>query len=369
MKVGFVSRLESLRGVAALSVAIGHALGAIAISDPFSSFLKQMANVVGNGGASVTIFFVLSGYVLGLSLDRQNRDFWSGAMVFIFRRIVRIYPAMLICLAGCGLYIFFVHPLQIFPAASESYYSYWRNGVTWGQLWGNIILTQTYVNPVTWTLQVELLAALCLPLMHRAERYSPGLSIGLIFAWAVFFFVVPINAYKNLGFLFMFQMGLAIPRFSTLLACQFTPATLRAIGLISLLACFSANQIYDETYHIAWALEALSASILIAALAASGTGEKFPILDTRAAHFLGKISYSFYLWHFPVLYILGVAMFLTIDNALLLRYPMTAQVCLAIVSVFFTIGVANQSYRFLEKPFMTFGKSLFDRRRLATETK
>ena len=62
----FNHRLESLRGVAAMMVAVGHAF--LAIDAPYRAGWFQIFN----GHAAVRLFFVLSGYVLGLALARMN---------------------------------------------------------------------------------------------------------------------------------------------------------------------------------------------------------------------------------------------------------------------------------------------------------
>jgi peptidoglycan/LPS O-acetylase OafA/YrhL len=52
--------LDALRGIAALSVAVGHVLGAFPNYESWTPML---------GRPAVTLFFLLSGYVLGKSLS------------------------------------------------------------------------------------------------------------------------------------------------------------------------------------------------------------------------------------------------------------------------------------------------------------
>jgi peptidoglycan/LPS O-acetylase OafA/YrhL len=92
-KTEFEPRLESLRGIAALIVASHHGLTAFVgnyddlgvVGRPiFVLTMEQLSNP----GMAVLFFFVLSGYVLGQSFERD-----SNYLRYIVRRFFRIMPA------------------------------------------------------------------------------------------------------------------------------------------------------------------------------------------------------------------------------------------------------------------------------------
>ena len=66
---GQITELQSLRGIAAATVMIGHCL----ISYGPSALLIGLSELL-NGRAAVAVFFVLSGYVLTCSLQRGRFD-------------------------------------------------------------------------------------------------------------------------------------------------------------------------------------------------------------------------------------------------------------------------------------------------------
>ena len=83
----FYPRLEALRGVAALMVALFHVGQTPYVDDTGTArklidpvlktvewtWAAQAARIVGNGPGAVIIFFVLSGFVLTLLLQRMRR--------------------------------------------------------------------------------------------------------------------------------------------------------------------------------------------------------------------------------------------------------------------------------------------------------
>lgn len=74
--------LDALRGVAALVVVVGHV-----VEHQSSSYLDASLRSVNLGRIGVVAFFLVSGYVISLSLEHQDqRTFW-------IRRFWRLYPA------------------------------------------------------------------------------------------------------------------------------------------------------------------------------------------------------------------------------------------------------------------------------------
>lgn len=91
MKAATVSynyNLEGLRGIAAFLVIIGHCVGIEHFLDP--NYDINSLNFLNVGHSAVLIFFILSGYVIGLTNKISfNR---SSAESYLKRRLVRLYP-------------------------------------------------------------------------------------------------------------------------------------------------------------------------------------------------------------------------------------------------------------------------------------
>jgi peptidoglycan/LPS O-acetylase OafA/YrhL len=98
------TNLETLRGLAALMVAVAHSFIALTFggidqlwgrpvwSIPIGqvdTFIASLILAFANGGAAVTIFFILSGVVLGLSLDLSaiQNNLLKRYINFLIKRI------------------------------------------------------------------------------------------------------------------------------------------------------------------------------------------------------------------------------------------------------------------------------------------
>jgi len=88
---GFIPRLESLRGLAALAVVIYHIwqqLSDSSLTGWLDLIFCRLIASVANGIGAVVIFFVLSGFVLARSLDRDPNRYR-----FLRNRVFRLLPA------------------------------------------------------------------------------------------------------------------------------------------------------------------------------------------------------------------------------------------------------------------------------------
>src|SRR5688500_13474905 len=131
----FNTRLEALRGVAALTVAAFHAGHTEMTTPDASSPLAFGPEAAGglphwvaaayalliNGHGAVIVFFVLSGHVLRLSLDRMAPQGGGIASAFLARRALRLWPPIAACLAVFA--ILYLATGRHLPAATDAAYS------------------------------------------------------------------------------------------------------------------------------------------------------------------------------------------------------------------------------------------------------
>jgi peptidoglycan/LPS O-acetylase OafA/YrhL len=94
-KKPFDFNLESLRGVAALAVVWGHLLFADSRLDP-GWFPTGVWSYTAPAHLSVLVFFLLSGYVIGLAHPAPLTR--TSTPSYLKKRFVRIYPIYLVCL-------------------------------------------------------------------------------------------------------------------------------------------------------------------------------------------------------------------------------------------------------------------------------
>src|ERR1700733_7768248 len=109
-----IDELQSLRGVAALIVAVSH-MSSIYSLPPM---VRIAIDAVCNAHASIVVFFVLSGYVLTGSLQRRGLSLTSVEGFYV-GRLFRLFPALWVASAISALFLFLFPQLLIHPAPSN----------------------------------------------------------------------------------------------------------------------------------------------------------------------------------------------------------------------------------------------------------
>jgi exopolysaccharide production protein ExoZ len=87
-----IANIQVMRGVAALAVTLFHVAG-IQEKEGFNGWLFSLFNGWGSWG--VDLFFIISGYVMAISLKESN----DTATQFLLKRVIRIYPLYFILTA------------------------------------------------------------------------------------------------------------------------------------------------------------------------------------------------------------------------------------------------------------------------------
>jgi len=153
-----IPELQSIRGLAALVVVIGHPISFYQPPDWFVTVWKLV-----NSQVAVEIFFILSGFVLANSLSRQAI---TGITVrnFYIKRLFRIYPALWFVSAFALLYVSFLHYNIHLPDEAD-----WFRGRFQAERYTPIHILASfagmlaYLSPPVWTIFVEMMGSLLLP--------------------------------------------------------------------------------------------------------------------------------------------------------------------------------------------------------------
>ncbi len=327
--------LDSSRGLAALIVLIAHFQLALLpfISQSVISFTPL--NFLFDGESAVLYFFLLSGYVLTLSVKRSGTFGLHSYGKFLFRRILRIYPAFIVAL----IFTFII--LKFIPANTDGWIGqFWKPGYTPVDiLKQSLLITRIPAEPVLrllphdWTLSIEISVSLMLPLIAAASSVNAFVSLIIIY--------LSVQFLKLDSFTFDFALGIYIAsnqeklipliqsrRRAFILVCA-------AIVFISLQYLFPQQfnrsdliLLHHKTYPLAVFLLVLISSAKLQRL-----------FSITPLIFLGKISYSFYLFHL-VLLLLVITL---INLPVMLTFSIYLLIC---------IVVSGISYCFIERPFM-----------------
>jgi peptidoglycan/LPS O-acetylase OafA/YrhL len=322
------------------------------------------------GFIGVDVFFVISGFLISRNLVRESSgtqrvrlgEFWS-------RRIRRLVPALGLVVATTlivGAFILPSYDLAAFArqgGAAALYISNVVFAVQSQDYFAADVASSPFLH--TWSLGVEeqfylvwpvLFSLVCLSqrgYFARVAEWRRRLILGVLFAatfvgslwlsvsltnsgstWA--FFGLPSRAWE-----FAVAGLLAVIPVPQLLR-NVVSRTALAVGGLGLLAVALA-EIYDSTpYPGLWALLRVGATVLVilAGETFGGTARTGPISAVLALgpmQWLGRVSYSWYLWHWPAIVLLIAA---TNDDTIRLR----SAAALA------SLPVAWLAYRYFETP-------------------
>ena len=356
--------IDGLRAIAILSVVLHHA------GVPFLS----------GGFTGVDIFFVISGYLIGGQIFADIRSGAFSYLHFYQRRARRILPAcyaVLLFTIAAALVLLSPDELRTFArdafaaTLSASNISFWR--------FANYFDARSSLNPLlmTWSLGVEeqfyivipLLIALIARLRHRLvlPTLLGACALSLLLATRDVglapmqaFYLLPDRAW---------ELGIGV----ALAVYQFRRPSPRLTPIMPGAPSISRN--FEEMERDGWDTTKPSSLItnLIAALALAlvlvplfllSPHSSFPgpaaipsVLGTAILIalptsfinrrplalaplvFIGRVSYSWYLWHWPLLAFLRIA---TTD-----ALPLPA----ALIAITVAFALAVLSWRFIEQPF------------------
>jgi peptidoglycan/LPS O-acetylase OafA/YrhL len=357
------NELDSLRGLAACTVVLNHFFDATYAETYYATWNSPLRMLIA-GHNAVTLFFVLSGFVLFLPYERSVKPRYPG---YIVKRICRIYLPYLGALALAVAMNFHFHGLVI----NDSWISQtWNEKPHLHGILQHIAFLGDYpwtrFNTAFWSLVYEMRISLVFPFLAIGVL---RLRTGWMFLLAAFSSLLsdhcnrifalmhlnapPSEATTTLHFMSFFILGAILAKNRKFFQTQFRK--LSPVFVIFLFAL--AIALYYSPFDVpAAAGKILSVhkindwgvafgALLIITLALDWNVFK-KVLNHRAVNYLGTISYSMYLVHGTVVF---TFIYLIQGHLTLVYLPIYLVTVLIVASIF---------YYLIEMPSMMLGRRL-----------
>lgn len=351
-RLGYRGDIEGLRAVA-ISLVIGAHAGV-----PW----------LAGGFVGVDVFFVLSGFLItGLLLQEVANNGEIRFLDFYLRRLRRLLPALLFMLIVTSLAAFYLlaPSEQLDQSKAAAAAAFWVSNIHFALAQLDYFSAGSESNLFlhTWSLGVEeqfylLWPALMLWALGRGKglvqvKQLRQLMIGVAVLsaaacllltpslphWA--FYMMPMRAWQfavgALIWLYCCKEGAAVTAWNDGARSAAPKAWLGWIGLAAVLAAgILLGPGVSYPGWRAWIPTCGAAAVVVAGLGGRNRGAA-ALLAWRPLQAIGRVSYSWYLWHWPVL-LLGYAAFGS-------RSPW-----LRAAEVLISLLLALASYKFVEKP-------------------
>lgn len=314
------------------------------------------------GYVGVDMFFVISGFLITrIILKQQDSDQFS-LKEFIAKRIKRIFPAlffMLFISAVCAVLIFsneehnyFFRSLRYASAQASNFFFLDHSGYFDLDSKYNALLH-------TWSLAVEeqfyLLWPILLLVIHKFKVPKPIflLIISLLSFWSMFY----LKQNESLEYFFMFYAR----------AWEFCIGGFLALGVIRPLSNKTSNQIiaiissfsiilaliFSSNNHPAELYYLILTCLGVAGIIYSSSIHQTwisNILSYKAFLIIGLLSYSLYLWHWPVIVFYNYITEFSYSGQGI-AHPDNLSILSVIIIITITLALSVITYKYIEKPF------------------
>jgi peptidoglycan/LPS O-acetylase OafA/YrhL len=339
--------IDGLRAVAVLAVIVHHV----------------SARTLPGGFIGVDVFFVISGFLITSIILRDLGAGTFSFATFYERRVRRLLPNLTLLLLFCSCVAWVLLLPADFRNYSSSLFStsvFTSNMFFWRDSWYFAAPSQTKPLLHTWSLAIEeqyyLLFPAVLWMLHRyaPKRIRAACTVGFLVSlamsiWAVgnapaaAFYILPSRAWELLlGSLLVVGV---LPTISSTHSLEL----IAAAGLIAIVAAAFGFDSATPFPGAAALLPCGGAALVIYAGAASHTTIVRRLLGWGPLVLIGLMSYSLYLWHWPLL--------------AFARYYFLSEITPGATTLFVVISLifAYLAWKFVERPVRS--KALLAKRR------
>jgi peptidoglycan/LPS O-acetylase OafA/YrhL len=329
--------IDGLRALAILSVVLYHA-GLPAL---------------GGGFTGVDIFFVISGYLIGGQIYAELHNGCFSYLRFYQRRAKRILPAFFAVLGFVLLAsLLLLSPLEAAQTARSAVAATMSSSNILFWATANYFEPKSELNPLlmTWSLGVEeqfyAVIPLLMVLLARLRRnwLLPAIlgicAASFLYSWwqlgiapTQAFYLLPARAW---------ELGIGVAAAAAELNRKpraLPPLAVELLSLAALAALLAPVFLLTAASPFPGpaALPSVAGAALLIALPGSWISRR--LLSLPPLTLIGRVSYSWYLWHWPLLALLRIV------------YGGAAPWPAPLLAIGASLALATLSYRFIEQPF------------------
>jgi peptidoglycan/LPS O-acetylase OafA/YrhL len=306
-----IHSLNIARGIAALVVALDHFFISpdIITANKLTYYIATFA-----GSFAVGLFFLISGFVISVSLQKQN------TIEFIIKRFFRLYPVFAIC---CLLRLI----ANLIVNSPEAYVSPITRYFLNTSLFGNLLLwNEQNIEPIVWTLCAEVKFYIICIIIFAIGKKSPQ----KVYAFSILsLFLMSLLSYNYPGadtpWLTDIGVGLStIPfMFNGAFICMYSLKHINKIKLIIGILCANIALSFGP-YPNYFSLDKGAPSWLLAGIVfvfLLHFKDKHIFSSESASRFLGGLSYPLYAVHSTFVVLLGQALQATTVLKIIIYIP------------------------------------------------
>lgn len=361
-----ITTLDSLRGLAALTVLFSHCyevypedlrfnvplLDLSAWAQPWAWLRYTPLRLLTEGRPAVMFFFVLSGFVLALPFIRGTQPAYPR---YLIKRFCRLYlPFAAAILISAALYVL-IAPEPIAASGHEFNTQSWSRDITGQDVARHLLMTGMPKDEIldipVWSLVHELRISVIFPLLITLSAIAGWSAIALaaLLYVACAYAVLHIGEQSAIGttlatgqYIVFFVAGIALARHAerwrAILGA--IPSPIRPLLWLACLAAAMCPAALLPWSRYVWGIGAVG--ILMLAMTSPGARRLLLLPPLR---WLGRVSYSLYLVHMLVL--------LAAVHLLYGRLPLPAILLAAVV---LSLVSAEIMFRCVERPAMEIGR-------------
>lgn len=350
--------LDGLRGTAALIVVVYHYLAMLYprwvpdYADTLVTLAHTPLALLWNGPFAVSIFFVLSGFVMAGAAQRRPRALKLNVVIRFLRLALPVSASVFLAYGLLSLFPTAASDLAALPQMTSPWLGYVVQmplpGIEWAiydGFLGNFLSGGSAYNNVLWTMQIELVGSIALFLVYWIGWHQSALRFVALAAFAVVALYFRQDAY-----LCFVTGALLFEAVKAGFVARIAPWVWVPVLVTGVLLGAPGSGFADR-----WGLDFLpgrlqpgnnwglvpvvAASLILLSLLLSPLLKR--VFEVSLCQYLGRISFALYLVHVPILYTLVAWERLNIG----LPEPVLLTVYMAII-----LAVAHVFARMVDEP-------------------